>query len=80
MKTILLAGFAAVFLASTPAWVGQPTNSDRFQLAEDNGTQTRVAGGNGTVTHTAKANLITRLPQPRNARYKVRIPFWFMRL
>ena len=39
MKTILLAGVAATFLAATPAWVARPAMpGDQFQLAEGNGT------------------------------------------
>ena len=56
MKTILLAGVAATFLAATPAWVARPaTPGDQFQLAEGNGTwanaQSRLAEGNGTVAN-----------------------------
>jgi hypothetical protein len=57
MKTILLAGAAAIFLAATPAGVGHPVlASDQFQLAEGNGTvansQSRLAEGNGTVANS----------------------------
>ena len=48
MKTILLAGVAATFLAATPAWVARSVMpGDQFQLAEGNGTvanaQSRLA-------------------------------------
>src|SRR5215470_3159793 len=53
MKTILLAGVAATFLAATPAWVARSVMpGDQFQLAEGNGTvanaQSRLAEGNGS--------------------------------
>jgi hypothetical protein len=57
MKTILLAGVAAVVLAATPAWVHRPAlPGDQFQLAEGNGTLTRIAEGNGTRTRVAEGN------------------------
>jgi hypothetical protein len=51
MKTILLAGAAAVVLSAGAAWAARPTlPGDQFQLAEGNGTLTRTAEGNGTLT------------------------------
>jgi hypothetical protein len=57
MKTILLAGVAAILLAASPAWVARPgLPGDRFQLAEAKGTVTRTADGNGTQTRIAEGN------------------------
>jgi hypothetical protein len=59
MKAILLARVAAVLLAagSGAAWVNRPAlPGDQFQLAEGNGSWTRVAEGNGTVTRIAEGN------------------------
>jgi hypothetical protein len=46
MKTILIAGAVTVLLATGigTAWVSRPAlPGDQFQLAEGNGSQTRVA-------------------------------------
>jgi hypothetical protein len=55
MKTILLAGAAAIVLGAGATWVGRPTlPGDQFQLAE--GKLTRVAEGSGTQTRVAEGN------------------------
>lgn len=47
MKSILLAGAAAIVLGAGAAWVARPTlPGDQFQLAESNSPQTQSAESN----------------------------------
>jgi hypothetical protein len=61
MKTILLAGVAAVVLGIGAAWVARPTlPGDQFQLADGKDTQTRVAESNDMRTAPGIGQMLER--------------------